>query len=35
MTDYQHENYLKKITKSLDDLGSALKNFGDEAQKKA
>ena len=34
MTDYQHENYLKKITKSLDDLGSALKNFGDEAQKR-
>lgn len=34
MTDYEHEYYLKKITKSLDDLGFALKNFGDEAQKR-
>lgn len=34
MTDYEHEYYLEKITKSLDDLGSALKKFGDEAQKR-
>lgn len=34
MTDYEHEYYLKKITKSLDDLGSAIKKFGDEAQKR-